>query len=80
VIDQGIGIAPGEHGRIFERFERGRATRGYGGFGLGLWITREIITALGGRIEVESAQGAGATFRVVLPVKGPPASEGQGVA
>ena len=41
VADQGIGIAPGEQGRIFERFERGRATRGYGGFGLGLWITRE---------------------------------------
>lgn len=78
VADQGIGIAPGEQGRIFERFERGRATRGYGGFGLGLWITREIITALGGRIEVESAEGAGATFRVELPVAGP--SDGQGLA
>jgi signal transduction histidine kinase len=76
VADQGIGIAPGEHGRIFERFERGRATRGYGGFGLGLWITREIITALGGRIEVQSAEGAGATFRVELPVAGPPAGAG----
>jgi signal transduction histidine kinase len=72
VADQGIGIPPHEHRRIFERFERGHATRGYGGFGLGLWITRELVTALGGRIEVESAAGAGATFRVELPMAGPP--------
>ncbi|WP_242356477.1 MULTISPECIES: ATP-binding protein [Anaeromyxobacter] len=72
VADQGMGIPRGEQQRIFERFERGRATRGYGGFGLGLWITREIVGALGGRIEVESVPGAGATFRVELPVAGPP--------
>lgn len=74
VADHGIGIAPSEQLRIFERFERGRAARGYGGFGLGLWISREIVSALGGRIEVESAPGAGATFRVELPVGGPPVS------
>jgi signal transduction histidine kinase len=71
VVDEGIGIAPAEQRRIFERFERGHAARGYGGFGLGLWIVREIIAALGGRIGVESALGAGATFRVELPIGGP---------
>jgi signal transduction histidine kinase len=71
VSDQGIGIASGEQGLIFERFERGQAARGYGGFGLGLWISREIVTALGGTIEVESAAGAGATFRVRLPLEAP---------
>ncbi|ABS26344.1 ATP-binding protein [Anaeromyxobacter sp. Fw109-5] len=73
VVDHGIGIAPSEQRRIFERFERGPATRGYGGFGLGLWITREIVSALGGTIHVESAPGAGSTFRVELPVTGPAA-------
>jgi signal transduction histidine kinase len=77
VADEGIGIAPGEQHRIFERFERGRAARGYGGFGLGLWITHEIVTALGGRIAVESAAGAGSTFRVELPVEGPPDVAGE---
>jgi signal transduction histidine kinase len=69
VCDQGIGISSEEQRLIFERFERGRAARGYGGFGLGLWISREIVTALGGTIEVESAAGAGATFRVTLPLE-----------
>ena len=73
VVDHGIGVAPSDQRRIFERFERGRATRGYGGFGLGLWITREIVSALGGTIDVESVPGAGSTFRVDLPVAGPPA-------
>jgi signal transduction histidine kinase len=77
VSDQGIGIDPSEQRVIFERFERGRATRGYGGFGLGLWITHEIVAALGGRLEVESAAGAGATFRVELPVEGPSEAAGE---
>jgi signal transduction histidine kinase len=71
VADLGGGVAPEEHGRIFERFERGRSARGYGGLGLGLWIARELATALGGRIEVRSEAGAGAAFRVVLPIEGP---------
>jgi signal transduction histidine kinase len=75
VLDRGIGIAPEDQRRIFERFERGSATRGYGGLGLGLWIAREFATALGGRLTVESAGlGAGAAFHVELPLAGPPAA------
>jgi signal transduction histidine kinase len=78
VADQGIGISPDEQRVIFERFERGRGARGYGGFGLGLWITREIVTALGGTIGVESAAGSGATFRVRLPLEAAGSATGEG--
>jgi PAS domain S-box-containing protein len=67
VIDQGIGIPPADHPRIFERFERAVPTRNYGGLGLGLWITHQIVTGLGGTIAVISVPGAGATFEVELP-------------
>jgi signal transduction histidine kinase len=69
VRDQGIGIAPADQKRIFERFERAVSTRSYGGFGLGLWIVHQLVAALGGTIQVESAPGAGATFTVELPVQ-----------
>jgi signal transduction histidine kinase len=78
VCDQGIGISSEEQRLIFERFERGQAARGYGGFGLGLWITREIVTALGGTIDVDSAAGSGSTFRVRLPVDAPGSAAGAG--
>jgi PAS domain S-box-containing protein len=67
VVDQGIGIPAVDHPRIFERFERAVPTRNYGGLGLGLWITHQIVTGLGGAIGVTSAPGAGATFSVELP-------------
>jgi signal transduction histidine kinase len=67
VRDGGIGVPPAEQGRIFERFERGSAARNYGGIGLGLWIVREIVGALGGTISVESGAGEGTTFTVRLP-------------
>jgi signal transduction histidine kinase len=66
VIDRGIGIAPKDQARIFQRFERAVSTRNYGGFGLGLWIAREIVESHGGQIEVTSRPGEGATFRVTL--------------
>ncbi len=67
VRDRGIGIAPEDQQRIFERFERAVSERHYGGLGLGLWITRRLAMSLGGTIEVQSRPGEGATFEVRLP-------------
>jgi signal transduction histidine kinase len=64
VRDHGIGIAPEDQARIFEPFERAVSTRHYGGFGLGLWIVRQIIESMGGSIRVESVPGEGSTFTV----------------
>jgi signal transduction histidine kinase/tetratricopeptide (TPR) repeat protein len=71
VTDRGIGIAPEDTDRIFERFERAVSVRHYGGFGIGLWLVREIVQALGGTVQVKSTQGAGSTFTVTLPLSGP---------
>jgi signal transduction histidine kinase len=70
VQDQGIGIAQGDQKRIFERFGRAVSDRRYGGFGIGLWLVREIAVAHGGRIELVSALGSGSTFVVHLPKEG----------
>jgi signal transduction histidine kinase/CheY-like chemotaxis protein len=67
VSDHGIGVAPSDHERIFERFERLLSERHVGGFGLGLWIARAAVQAMGGTIHVESRLGEGATFVVELP-------------
>ena len=77
VRDEGIGIAPEHLSRIFERFERAVSERHYGGLGLGLYITRTIVEAMGGTIQVESTPGAGALFTVSLPrqpVAAPPSA------
>ena len=68
VRDHGIGIAPEERARIFERFERAESARPYRGLGIGLWIVRRIVDAHRGSIEVESEPGKGAEFRVILPL------------
>ncbi|WP_224369157.1 ATP-binding protein [Hyalangium versicolor] len=68
VRDEGIGIAPEALSRIFGRFERAVSERHYGGLGLGLYITRQIVAALGGTVRVESTPGKGATFTVELPM------------
>ncbi|MCM2279087.1 MAG: PAS domain-containing sensor histidine kinase [Oligoflexia bacterium] len=68
VRDQGIGIPPEHHGRIFERFERVTENEAIKGFGLGLWIVRNIVEAHRGRIAVESQPGQGSTFTVSLPL------------
>jgi signal transduction histidine kinase len=67
--DHGIGIAPEDQERIFRQFERAVSVRHYGGFGVGLWIARQIVEAHGGTIRVESESGAGARFIVELPKK-----------
>ncbi|WP_281333146.1 sensor histidine kinase [Polyangium sp. 6x1] len=67
VRDRGIGIAPEHQARIFDRFERAVSNQHYGGFGLGLWIVKHILDALGGTIRVASEPGSGATFTVELP-------------
>ena len=69
VIDRGPGIAPEHRERIFDRFYRidKARSRELGGTGLGLSIARWAIEAHGGRIELESEEGRGSTFRIVLP-------------
>jgi signal transduction histidine kinase len=71
VQDEGVGVPAGAQERIFGRFERAVADKGISGFGIGLWITREIVSALGGSVSVSSAEGGGSTFTVALPVRGP---------
>jgi PAS domain S-box-containing protein len=71
VRDEGPGIEPALHRQIFERFKRGVSARHYGGLGLGLYIVRQIVEALGGSVHLESRTGAGSTFAVELPIEGP---------
>ncbi len=69
VADSGPGISFAEQQRIFEKFYRAgpELTRATGGTGLGLYISRELVQRMGGRLDVRSAPGAGATFVVELP-------------
>jgi signal transduction histidine kinase len=67
VKDQGVGIEPSAHERIFERFERAAAARGYGGLGLGLYLVREIAKAHGGDITLSSTPDIGSVFTLRLP-------------
>jgi signal transduction histidine kinase len=79
VRDHGIGIQTEHLERIFECFARAVPPRHYGGLGLGLYITRQVVEAHGGTIRAESEVGAGATFVVDLPREAPVmASEGDG--
>jgi len=68
ISDQGIGIAPEDQARIFERFERAGPVTNYGGLGLGLWIARAIVEAHGGTLIVTSELRQGSTFQVKLPL------------
>jgi signal transduction histidine kinase len=77
VTDHGIGIPPERLPYIFERFERAVSSRQYGGLGLGLYIVRGIVEALGGTVRAESVPGSGATFTVELPCAGPSGAAGR---
>jgi len=77
VRDHGIGISASDQQRIFQRFERASGQRQHPGLGLGLWITSELCKALGGRINVASALGAGAAFTITLPRQSPQSQASQ---
>jgi two-component system OmpR family sensor kinase len=69
VSDQGIGIAEPDHARVFEKFYRGKgASMDRQGFGLGLAIVRELVSAHHGSIELDSRPGHGSTFRMRIPL------------
>ena len=69
VCDRGIGIPSDELNQVFERFHRGRqvSSTNYGGLGLGLYITKQIVERHGGAIWVESQEGRGTSFYFSLP-------------
>ncbi len=73
VVDTGIGISVRDRNHVFSRFFRTRhaAQRSIQGIGLGLSISKAIVDSHGGRIEVESEEGRGSTFRVRLPLDVP---------
>jgi PAS domain S-box-containing protein len=68
IADHGIGVPKSLESSLFEPFARGVSSRHYGGLGLGLYITKTIVEAHGGKIEVESEEGHGSTFTVTLPI------------
>ena len=70
VEDQGIGIAPEHQHRIFQQYERAAPSTNYGGLGLGLWISRQLVEAMGGTISVRSEVDAGSVFTVEIPRNG----------
>ena len=72
IADEGPGIAPEHQARIFERFYRIDASRSreMGGTGLGLALVRRTVEAHGGRVELESGEGRGSTFRILFPAAG----------
>jgi PAS domain S-box-containing protein len=69
VRDHGIGIAASELPMIFKRFQRARnLDHSFSGFGIGLFLVKEIITRHSGRVWVESSEGLGSTFHITLPL------------
>jgi signal transduction histidine kinase len=67
VTDTGMGIAPDEKERIFDRFYRGRGAAATPGTGIGLALVRSVVLRHGGQVEVDSALGHGSTFRIIWP-------------
>jgi len=71
VRDWGMGIAPEDQARVFRRFGRAVSVHHFGGFGLGLHLSRQAVEAMGGTIHLESNPGEGSVFTVLLPLAGP---------
>ena len=71
IRDQGKGIPVHDQKRIFEQFERGQHSAGQAGFGLGLYISRQLVEAHGGTLDLLSHEGKGSNFRVTLPLAVP---------
>jgi len=72
VQDRGIGVSPDEQHKLFTRFHRAPSAQlHYSGFGLGLWITKQLVEAHGGTVTVESQLGHGSRFRVWIPRRSP---------
>jgi two-component system, OmpR family, sensor kinase len=69
VKDQGVGIGPADRERIFGRFERGEGQERSPGFGIGLWMVKQLVEAMGGGITLTSSPGVGSTFTVLLPIE-----------
>lgn len=67
IADEGVGIPFGERDEVFERFHQAHSDRHLSGMGLGLYITREIVTLHGGIVEIEEAQPRGTRVVVTLP-------------
>ena len=78
VVDEGEGIPEAEREHIFSKFQRADSTGGYGGAGLGLFIARGLVLAMGGRIWVDSAENGGSSFAFELPVAEPSDSDEEG--
>jgi signal transduction histidine kinase len=79
VADEGVGMSADDLEHVFDPFRRGAGmTRAIPGAGLGLFVARRIVEAHGGKIAVESVQGAGTTFTVRLPVEASPEHAARG--
>ena len=67
VRDHGTGISQSDRERIFARFEQAVSSPSQGGFGIGLWVVGQLVQAMGGEIEVDTALNEGSSFKVTLP-------------
>lgn len=80
VSDEGVGVATEELERIFAPFYQGKQPGKDGfssGIGIGLWLSRQIAEALGGKLQVSSEPGVGSTFRLCIPIGDPRPSTGR---